>query len=262
MSAVVVKLGGHALGGPDQISRALDAVADDLADLRAAGRPVVLVHGAGPHITSMLADLGVSSRFVDGLRVTDEVTLGVVTMCLAQVNALVVAGLTARGVPAAGLAGPDEGFLVARVGDDRLGLVGEIDKVNGALLAERLERGVPVVNPIATDGRGGLLNCNADAVAGAVAAAIGAQALVLLSDVDQLRRDPEDPTTAIGSVTEAEVLDLVAAGRIREGMIPKVGAALAALSAGARRVVITDGRRRHALSEALGGRGLFTEVTR
>jgi len=260
---VVVKLGGHALDAAESFEDAIDSLARDLATLVTEGVAPVIVHGAGPQISALMRDLGIPSEFVEGFRVTDERTMEIVSMALGHVNQLLVAGLNHRGVAAEGVAGPDGRLLTASLRGRRWGRAGGEIKVRVDALRSVADRGaVAVVNPVAVDAKGRLVNCNADSVAGAISAALGAEALVLLSDVDQLRLDPDDPKTAVSSVTRARVLELVASGAIREGMRPKMDAALNAVDAGAARVVVTNGARNNALSDALNRRGLYTEVTR
>jgi acetylglutamate kinase len=259
---IVVKLGGHALDGVGDLADSLDALAADLVALRDEGYAPVVVHGAGPQISTLLERLGIASRFVDGLRVTDDATMSVVAMVLGYVNLQLVAGLRARGLAVTGLTGADEGLVTATLQGEAWGRAGGSVTVTPAPVAAICERGViPVVNPVGVDAGGHLVNCNADAVAGALAAATGAEALVLLSDVDQLRTNPDEPTSAVATVTRARIGELLADGSIREGMRPKVSAALNALDAGARRVVIANGTRPRAVLAALAGQGLFTEVT-
>ena len=258
--SVVAKLGGHALDDLAPEGATLEALAEDLATLGRAGERVVLVHGGGPQIEALLSSLHVESVFIDGLRVTDAETMGYVAMALAAVNAALVAGLVAHGVAAVGLSGLDAGLLVSRPIGPTWDRAGDTPVVTTRALEAQWAAGlVPVVSPIAADEGGRLLNCNADTVAGALAGALGAD-LVLLSDVDQLRTDPEDPATSLARVSAAEVATLLASGAAREGMRPKVRAALDALAGGAGRVVLANGRRPHALASALAREGRHTEV--
>ena len=262
MPFVVIKLGGHALDGAHDLVIALDRLADDVLGLRTAGVSPVLVHGAGPQISSMLERLGVPVSFVDGFRVTDEATMEVVAMTLSHVNLQLVAGLQQRGVPAAGIAGPDAGTVYAAPKGSAWGLAGDVTRVDTGLLCHIVEAGyVPVVNPVAIGNDGSLLNCNADAVAGALAAGLRADALILLSDVDQLRRDPDDPLSVVSDVSSLEVLSMITSGAIRDGMRPKMDAALTAVRAGATRVVLANGTRPGALQDALSGVGRSTVIT-
>lgn len=258
--SVVAKLGGHALDDLTPDGETLAGLAEDLTTLGRAGERVALVHGGGPQIAALLEAVGAQSVFVDGLRVTDEVTMGYVAMALASVNAALVAGLVAHGVAAVGLSGLDAGLLSARPLGPPWGRAGGTPVVAARVLEAQWASGlVPVVSPVAADEGGRLLNCNADTAAGALAGALGAE-LVLLSDVDQLRTDPEDPATSLARVSAAEVADLLESGAAREGMRPKVRAALDALAGGAGRVVLANGRRPHALASALAREGRHTEV--
>ncbi len=258
--SVVVKLGGHALDDLAPDGPTLTGLAEDVAALGRAGEHVALVHGGGPQIAALLSALGLESVFIDGLRVTDEATLGYVVMALASVNAALVSGLVAHGVAAVGLSGVDAGLLRSRALGSPWGRAGDTPVVSVAVLEAQWVAGlVPVVSPIAADASGRLLNCNADTVAGALAGALGTE-LVLLSDVDQLRTNPEDAATSLARVSATEVAALLASGAAREGMRPKVRAALDALAGGAGRVVLANGRRPHALASALAREGRHTEV--
>lgn len=255
---VIVKIGGHALGTPQELAKVAGAVARDAHDLVSAGTPVVIVHGGGPQIERDLATAGIVVDVVDGLRVTTAQSVGIVAAALERVNGEIVAALAAHGVGARSVLGR-RGLLQARPLGGAWGRVGTDIRVDIEHLA--LDNGgVPVVDPIATDTDGELLNCNADSVAGALACALGADALILLSDVSQVRADPDDPATALTSLSRAQAADLQARGGAVGGMMPKLAAAVAAVDAGARRVVITDARADGALAHALAGTGAFTEV--
>jgi acetylglutamate kinase len=259
--SLVVKVGGHALDDLAPDGASVTALADDLAGLVEAGREVALVHGGGPQIAALLAEVGRAGRFVDGLRVTDDATMAYVAMALASVNAALVAGLGRHGLSCVGLTGLDGGLFRARALGAPWGRAAGVPRVDPAVVvAQWSGHYVPVVSPVARDEAGGLLNCNADTAAGALAAALGAD-LVLLSDVDQLRRDPADPATSLARASAAEVEALIASGAARDGMRPKMRAALDALAGGAGRVVLANGRRPHALAEAVAGSGEHTEVT-
>lgn len=234
---VVIKYGGHAMDKPE-LARAFAA---DVAKLSGRGFRLVIVHGGGPQISSLLGRLGIESRFADGLRITDEATMEAVEMVLCgQVNKAVVAELAARGVAAAGISGRDGGLLVARPKNPALGLVGEIVGVDPGLPACLLDGGfVPVVAPVASGPDGGALNVNADTAAGALAGALGAEYFVLISDVPGVldaggKLLPRLDHAAIAALRQADV--------IKGGMIPKVEACLGALGAGCGRALILDGR--------------------
>lgn len=229
---VVIKLGGAAL--PHR-----EAVLRDLASAREAGFEPILVHGGGPVISDWLKRIGKQATFVDGLRVTDAETLEVATMALAgKVNKELVATLTLAGTPAVGLAGADGGWIRARrIVEPDLGFVGEVTSVDPAPVRALIGAGyLPVVAPIAL-GDEGLLNINADTVAGDIARAVGAALLIFLTDVPGVK---DASSQVVPRLTSGEVRAMREAGTIGGGMIPKVQACLRAAEAGAR-TVIADG---------------------
>lgn len=254
---VVVKVGGHALGTPEDLDTVMAMVAADAGALVDAGTPVVVVHGGGPQIDRDLAAAGIDVETVDGLRVTSEAAVDVVATVLARVNGQIVEALARHGRPARSVLGR-HGLLCARELGSPWGRVGTDVVVDPAHLTGGGP--IPVVDPVATDTHGRLLNCNADVVAGAISSAVGARALVLLSDVSQVREDPRDPATALRSLSRAQAEELRERGGIVGGMVPKLAAAIEAVSAGAQRVVIADARQPHALADALAGIGEHTEV--
>lgn len=261
MNCYVVKIGGHALDSLGVHSRVLAALASDVTALRDEMTNVVIVHGGGPQIASLLDAVGVASQFHEGLRITDEATMEYVSMALSQVNLHLVAALNHAGLASAGLSGADGTAFSASALGAPWGRVGASPKVDVGLIETLWHAGVtPVMSSIAVDGGGELVNCNADAAAGALAGALNAHSLVLLSDVDQLRADPLDENTSLLSVTAVEVRDLLKTGSVREGMRPKMMAALDALESGAQRVVMANGSRPHALRDALAGAIPTTEV--
>lgn len=236
---VVVKIGGSTLG-------AHDTSLADVARLAAGGRPVVVVHGGGKAITDWLGRLGAPTRFVRGLRVTDGSSIEVVAGVLAgMVNTQLVAELGRAGATAIGLTGVDGRMLVVDQADPELGYVGEIVSVDPLPLTLALQAGaVPVVAPIGL-GRadGARYNLNADTAAGALAAALGAERLVFLTDVEGVRGADG---SLLRELTGDEARRLIADGVIASGMIPKVEACLAAGEA-----TIADGRQAGALDRAL-----------
>lgn len=262
MNRIVVKVGGHALDRLDAASPVLEGLAADVRSIRDT-TSVVIVHGGGPQIASLLERVGLVSQFLDGLRVTDSETMEYVAMALGLVNQRVTAALVRAGLDAVGLSGVDGALVKATARGGRLGRVARDIRVDAQLATDLLERGwTPVVGPVASDAAGELLNCNADTVAGTIAAALNADALVLLSDVDQLRGDRDDPASALTSVSGADVRSMMVEGSIRDGMIPKMQAALDAVDAGAARVVLANGTRPHALLGVLNGTIPSTEVKR
>ncbi len=262
MSRIVVKIGGHALDQLDPASPILGDLAEDIGAIR-TDTPAVVVHGGGPQIASLLERVGLASEFLDGLRVTDGATMEFVAMALGLVNQRLTAALERGGLAAVGLSGVDGALVRAAAHGGRLGRVAREVTVDPRLVTNLLEQGwTPVIGPVASDAEGELLNCNADTVAGSIAAALEADTLVLLSDIDQLRRDPDDPGSVLDSVTVTDVRAMLADGAIRDGMIPKMRAALDALDAGAARIVLANGTRRHALASVLDGSVPSTEVKR
>jgi acetylglutamate kinase len=246
----IVKIGGSTLG-------ANDTTLEDVAHLHREGRRLVVVHGGGDLVSRWLEIHGVEARFLNGLRVTEAEALEVVVSVLAGlVNKRLVAALNALGARAVGLSGADGALLRARRARPELGFVGVITTVDGALLESLLDQGcLPVVASIAVEEEGGavtgqLLNVNADTVAGEIARHLRAAALAFLTDVAGVL---DGEGRVLEHLPAEEARALVGSGTIGGGMIPKVEAALAA-AAGGTRAVVLDGRRPHALRDALGGR--------
>ena len=242
---VVIKYGGHAMDKPELS----EAFATDLAHLAGQGMRLVVVHGGGPQISALLARLRVESRFVDGLRVTDEATMQAVEMVLCgQVNKAVVSGFSRHGVCAAGISGRDGNLLRARRKNPALGLVGEVTEVDPALPRCLLDAGfLPVVAPVASGSDGEALNINADTAAGALAGALAAEYFVLISDVPGvLNADGRlIPGLERGGNRPPE------RGRRDQRHDPKVEACLNALDAGCSRALILDGRAQSSLRRYL-----------
>jgi acetylglutamate kinase len=258
---LVIKLGGHALDSLSPRSPLLVDLAEDIAGLRTAGTDVVVVHGGGPQIAVLLQAVGMESTFVDGLRVTDAATMAFVAMALGHVNLEITAALNRAGLVCVGLSGADATLFCASSLGEPWGRVGSAPKVRGDIVTTLWSAGVtPLLSSIGVDESGELLNCNADTAAGALAGALGAGVLVLLSDVDQLRTSREDETSALSSVNGTQARELLASGAAHDGMRPKLLAALDALSGGAQRVLLANGTRPHALRDALGGLIATTEV--
>ncbi len=261
MKRLVVKLGGHALDSLGSHSTVLVDLAHDVEQLGANGTNVAIVHGGGPQIKDLLDRVGVESHFHEGLRITSELTMGYVAMALSHVNLRITAALNKAGLSAVGLSGADATLLCAASLGEPWDRAGGQPKVQTEIITSLWANGVtPVLSSIAIDEHGELLNLNADTAAGALAGALGADALVLLSDVDQLRSDPDDPSTALTNVTSAQVRGLIASGAAREGMRPKMVAALDALAGGAQRIIVANGTRPHALRDAIAGSIPTTEV--
>jgi acetylglutamate kinase len=256
---IIVKYGGHAMDEP----RLRESFCRDLVLLKLVGLHPVVVHGGGPQIASMLDRLGVKSRFVDGMRVTDEETMRVVEMVLAgSVNQELVSFINMVGRDAGravGLSGHDGAMVQARRRDE-LGRVGDVTHVDGRII-ERLSADgfIPVVAPIAVDvGDGRSLNVNADPFAAKLAAAIRAEKLVLLTDVPGVRGADGGLHSTL---TAGQARALIKTGVITGGMIPKVQFGLDALADGVKKVHIVDGRQDHALLlEIFTDTGIGTEL--
>jgi acetylglutamate kinase len=253
---IVLKYGGNAMAVAGQ-----DPLLDDVAARVAAGDQVVLVHGGGPQIDAELAERRIPTVRVDGLRVTDEATLAATERILCgTVNKALVRALLRRDVRAAGISGQDDALLAARPATSRggaaLGFVGEIVEVRSVLLTVLLDAGmVPVVAPIALAEDGTTaLNVNADTAAGAIAGALRADAYVVVTNVDRVRRAADDPTSGFARLTASEVRAYLDDGTFDGGMRPKMESALDALGRGARTVLVT-GQGPGALAGALAGNG-------
>jgi acetylglutamate kinase len=245
---VVVKYGGAAMQGGS-----LDAFVDDVVLLRSVGVDVVVVHGGGPDISQAMAGMGKEPVFVDGHRVTDADTIDLVRMVLVgRINKTLVGRINTHGRLAVGLSGEDGLLVVARprvdpAGRD-LGFVGDVEAVDPTALRALTDKGlVPVVATVAAGPGGQPYNVNADAVAGAMAAALRAEKLVYLTDVAGLYADIDDPGSLLHRLDLAEVEAMLAGGRCSAGMVPKLGGVVAALRAGVGSAHILDGRLAHAL---------------
>ncbi len=263
-AVVVVKYGGAALAGSDDPRGALAAFAQDVALLRSVGLAPVVVHGGGPQIAELLARLGLESAFKDGHRVTDADTLDIARMVLVgKVNSELVAAINVHGPLAVGVSGFDANLLRVGLRDESLGYVGDVASVDPSLLLGLLAQGlVPVVATMGSDVVGQAYNVNADAAAGALAAALGATKLVMLTDVDGIRRDPADPATTAPRLTVDELAAMLADGTAGGGMAPKAEACVTALRGGVGAAHLLDGREPHAvLLELFTDRGVGTMVT-
>ncbi len=260
---VVVKLGGRVLENEE----AMDRVAKDLALLRFVSIRPVVVHGGGAEISGFMERLGMEPRFVSGLRVTDEATLDLVIMLLGKVNHRLVAALERHGVQGLGLSGGDARLLVAKKmkpvaeGGKKvdLGYVGEVEAVNPEVLKMAVDGGyIPVVAPVAVDLSGSSFNVNADEAAGAIAAALKARKMLLMTDVEGLLDDPKRPETLVPKLTLPEAKERLK--RVDGGMVPKLRACVRAAEAGVEAHII-NGQRAHALLlELFTPRGIGTMV--
>lgn len=243
---VVVKYGGAAM--LDENLKA--AVMGDIALLHYVGVKVIVVHGGGPEISAMCKQLGIEPQFVAGMRVTDEATMRVTEMVLGQIGKSIAQFLGSHGAPAVGLSGKDGNLMRAHKfqGEADWGLVGEVEHVEPKLLNTLARDGfVPVVTPVAPGSGGETYNINADLAAAAIASAVGAVKLLLLTDVAGILRDVNDKSSLIATLTVGEAEKLIAEGVVSKGMIPKVRCCVEAVNGGVRRAHIVDGREPHAL---------------
>ncbi|WP_092888150.1 acetylglutamate kinase [Roseicitreum antarcticum] len=234
---VVIKFGGHAMGDSD----ALASFARDIVLMRQVGVNPVIVHGGGPMINEMLKRLDITSEFVRGKRVTDAATMEVVEMVLSGVvNKRIVQAINDEGGKAVGLSGKDAGLIQCVADDPELGLVGRPDKVNPEVLHHLFKAGmIPVLAPLGSGPEGATFNINGDTVAGAIAGALKADRLLLLTDVSGVK---DASGQVVTQLHPDQVRELTDQGIIAGGMIPKTETALAAIEAGVRAVVILDGR--------------------
>jgi acetylglutamate kinase len=234
---VVIKFGGNAMGDDE----AMASFARDIVLLRQVGVNPVVVHGGGPMINEMLEKLGITSEFVKGKRVTDAATVEVVEMVLSgRVNKRIVQAINAEGGKAVGLSGKDAGLITCDPADPELGFVGDPTEVNPAVLVNLFgDDMIPVIAPLGAGRNGETYNINGDTVAGAIAAALKADRLLLLTDVAGVKNAEGEVVTAL---TAAEVEEMTASGVIAGGMIPKTETALHAVRNGVRACTIVDGR--------------------
>ena len=254
---IAIKYGGNAMINEELKMQ----VMQDIVLLSYLGIKVVLIHGGGPEISTLLKKVGKQSEFVDGLRVTDRETVDYVQMALAgKVNKDLVNLLQVHGGKVMGISGIDGGMIRAEIKDERLGVVGEIKQVNPAPIMTLLEQGyIPVVSTLGCDAQGNIYNINADTAAAYIAGAIGAQSLIVMTDIAGILRDKDDPATLISEVTLKQAKQLFAEGIISGGMIPKVQCCIDAIHRGVERVFILDGRIPHSvLLEILTDEGVGT----
>ncbi len=256
---VVVKYGGNAM-----VNEALkEQVMGDIVLLQLIGVKIVLVHGGGPEISELMEKLGKKPEFVDGLRVTDKETVDIVQMVLSgKVNKTLVTLLAARGGHAIGLSGMDGSMITAKIRDPRLGYVGKVTDVNIKPVTDLLEKGyIPVISTVGSDHDGNAYNINGDTAAAFSAGALGVERLIMMTDIDGILRDRNDPASLISELTVEEVDELTKSGVISGGMIPKVECCLEALQEGVKNVVILDGRVPHSiLMELLTNEGAGTWI--
>lgn len=266
----VVKYGGNAM-----INEGLKhGVMQDIVLLKFLGVNPVLIHGGGPEITQMLNRVGKKSQFIQGLRVTDAETMEIVQMVLVgKLNKEIVAKLNLLGAKAVGLSGQDANLLVAKKASPtmpadyqgeipEIGFVGEVTQINTEVLEELIATDyIPVISSVGVGEDGTSYNINADTAAGELAAALGAEKLVMLTDVEGIFEDYQDKSSLISALKVERAYQMINRGKIEGGMIPKVEACITALKAGVNRTHIIDGRQLHSmLLEILTDRGIGTMV--
>ena len=258
---IVVKYGGSAMID-EELKK---SVIEDVALLKLVGFKPIIVHGGGKEISRWIDKVGMETRFVNGLRVTDEETMELAEMVLAKVNKDLVAKIQTLGVKAAGISGKDGGLLTTEKkcpdGKD-IGYVGEVTKVDVKIIEDLMENDfLPVIFPIGMDENGVSYNINADDAASAIATALKAEKLAFLSDVEGVRKDPEDPESVISELYINEAENLINKGIISGGMLPKIKNCIDAIDKGVSRVHIMDGRIPHSLLlEFFTNKGIGTAI--
>lgn len=257
---VVVKYGGNAMTNEEL----KNAVMSDIVLLSLVGVRVVLVHGGGPEINEMLKRLDIESKFINGLRYTTKETMDVVQMVLCgKVNKELVSHLREHKGKAIGLCGLDGNMIVAEKikGDVDLGFAGEIVDINTEIITDSLDNGyIPVIATVGAGADGESYNINADTAAAAIAAKLGAENLILMTDIAGLLEDKDDPETLIPTVNVSEVPSLKMHGVISGGMIPKIDCCVESVRRGVGRTTIIDGRVPHSiLIELLSNEGIGTQ---
>jgi acetylglutamate kinase len=269
---VVIKYGGNAMIN----SELKNSVIQDITLLKYVGMRPIVVHGGGPEITSVLNKFGKKTEFISGLRVTDEETVSIAEMVLVgKINTEIVNLLNRHGSKAVGLSGKDANLILAKkhfaevhengkVSMVDIGFVGEVESINTNILNTLIDSGyIPVIAPIGVGKNGESYNINADYVAGEVAGALGAEKLLMLTDVEGIYRDYQDKTSFISSLSLEEAQQMIAQGSIGGGMIPKVETCIKALQGGTGKTHIIDGRQPHSiLLEIFTSQGIGTQVVK
>jgi len=250
---ILIKYGGHAMVDED----AKSSTARDTVLLKYVGMKPLIVHGGGPEISRSMDKLGKESKFIKGLRVTDEETMEIIEMVLVgKISTEIVSELIKHDGDAISLSGKDSSLIYAhkkeasKIDDEivDLALVGEVDCVNSDLLEMFLDNNyIPVISPVGISESGSSLNLNADTAAGEIASAIGAEKLIILTDVPGVLRNPDDPNSLIKKISTDEVADLIEEGIISGGMIPKIETCVEAIEKGVKSCHIIDGRKKHSL---------------
>lgn len=239
---IVIKYGGNAMQNDDVTKTILQ----DVAMLKIVGVNPILVHGGGPDINAMLGKLDIKSQFVNGLRVTDKDTMDVVQMVLCgKVNKNITSRLNCLGAKAIGLCGLDGKLIKVKkkpVTDTDYGYVGEVTGINSKLLTLlAADEFIPIIATVGCDDEGNSYNVNADAVAGEIAASIGAERLIFLTDIDGIRSDANDPESLISTISVSEIKRMIKSGQISGGMIPKVEGAIKGITMGIKKTHIING---------------------
>ena len=256
---VVVKYGGNAM-----ISEELrEQVMEDIVLLSKVGVRVILVHGGGPEISVLMNRLGKKPVFVDGLRVTDQETVDIVQMVLAgKINKTLVNLIETKGGEAIGLSGMDGRLIQAKIRDQKYGYVGDVTNINPKPILDLLDQGyIPVISTLGTDEEGNVYNINGDTAAGAIASALSAERLIMMTDITGVLYDRNDPESLIRELSVKQALKMKEDGRINGGMIPKILCCIAAINGGVEASVIIDGRVPHALlMEILTNEGAGTMI--
>jgi acetylglutamate kinase len=257
---IVVKYGGAAMKSPELQA----SVINDLVLLSCVGLRPVIVHGGGPEINHWLGRLNIQAVFRDGLRVTDAETMEIVSMVLVgKVNKTLVSLINKAGATAVGLSGMDGKLLTASPKSSDLGFVGEVARVDPTVIRSLVDSGhIPVVTSVAADESGQPYNINADTVAGELAAALGAEKLILLTDVAGILEDRNDPESLVKKIDIKGVTKMMEDGKVGGGMIPKVNCCIRSLAQGVKTASIIDGRVPHSLLlEILTDEGAGTMIT-
>lgn len=271
---IMIKYGGHAMID----SQAKSSTARDTVLLKYVGMQPVVAHGGGPEISRSMNKLGKEPQFIEGLRVTDQETMDIVKMVLVgKINTEIVANIGLHGGKGVGISGKDNQLLMARKkaphrvvdpnGDERmvdLGLVGEIESVNTEIIDVLTTNDfIPIISPIGVNEVGETLNLNADTVAGDIASHVGAEKLIILTDVPGILEDPKDPESLVRRANIDETLELIDQGIVKDGMLPKVLTCMEAVKNGVSSAHIIDGRITHSLLlEIFTKSGIGTMITK
>lgn len=257
---VVIKYGGNAM-----INEELkQAVIKDIVLMKYVGMNPVIVHGGGPEITAMMEKFGKKAEFIDGLRVTDQLTMELTEMVLCgKISTQIVTLLSQNDVKSVGISGKDGRLIEAVQKNEKLGYVGKITGINTELIATVVDRGyVPVISPVGIGENAESFNINADEAACKLAIALKAKKLVLITDVEGVMKNAGDPTTLISQINTCEAEEYIRKGIIKGGMIPKILGCIEAVRSGVERCHIVDGRKHHSiLLEIFTDDGIGTMIT-